>query len=76
VSATYTEADLAIAFERGYWRGVDHKGPLNDAAVATKNPYRAQGTTPAKSCKVTLKTEKGRGAPYQESATASEPTPN
>ncbi|MBE4716754.1 hypothetical protein [Pseudarthrobacter sp. AB1] len=36
---TYTEADLAIAFERGYWRGVDHKGPLNDAAVRAKNPY-------------------------------------
>lgn len=30
--------------------------------------------TPAKACKIRLKTEKGRGAPYQESATATEPT--
>ena len=29
--------------------------------------------TPAKAAKVALKTEKGRDAPYQESATASEP---
>lgn len=31
-------------------------------------------TTPAKACRVALKTEKGRGAPVIESATASEPT--
>jgi len=70
----YTEADMAAAWESGYWHGTSHEGPLNDAAVAAKNPYKAQGATPAKSCKVALKTEKGRGAPYQESATASEPT--
>jgi hypothetical protein len=33
-------------------------------------------TTPVKACKIRLKTEKGRGAPYQESATAAEPTHN
>lgn len=71
MSAVYTEADLAIAFERGYWRGVDHKGPLNDAAVATKNPYNAQGTTPAKACKVALKAEKDRDA-SPKSVTAKE----
>lgn len=72
MSASYTEADLAIAFERGYWRGVDHKGPLNDAAIAAKNPYRAQGVTPAKACKVSLKTEKDRDA-SPKSVTATEP---
>lgn len=74
MSRTYTKADLAAAWESGYWNGTSHNGPLNDAAVEAKNPYRAQGTTPAKSCKVPLKTKKGRGAPYQETATASEPS--
>jgi hypothetical protein len=32
--------------------------------------------TPAKACKVALKTEKGRGVPVKESATATEQTHN
>ncbi|MDI3194802.1 hypothetical protein QK290_10625 [Pseudarthrobacter sp. AL07] len=36
---TYSEADLAAAWESGYWHGTSHTGPLNDAAVAAKNPY-------------------------------------
>jgi hypothetical protein len=52
-----TEADLAAAWESGYWHGTSHEGPLNDAVVAAKNPYKVQGTTPAKVCKVALKTE-------------------
>jgi hypothetical protein len=39
-----------------------HQGPLNDAAVAAKNPYKVKGITPAKSCKVALKTDKSHGA--------------
>lgn len=54
-----TKADLAAAWESGYWHGTSHQGPLNDAAVAAKNPY---------------KTTEGRGALAKESATASEPT--
>lgn len=72
----YTEADLAAAWESGYWNGTSHAGPLNDAAVAQKNPYAGKGTTPAKACKVPLKTEKGHGVPVKESAAASEPTPH
>ncbi|MCZ9884055.1 hypothetical protein [Arthrobacter sp. B2a2-09] len=52
-----TESDLAAAWESGYWHGTSHKGPLNDAVVAAKNPYRASGVSPAKSCKVALKTQ-------------------
>lgn len=79
MTACYTEADLAAAWDSGYWNGTSHEGPLNTAAVDAKNPYRqheeeARGTTPAKACKVSLKTEKGRGAPDQETATASETT--
>lgn len=73
MSKVYTEADLAAAFELGFWRGVDHQGPLNDAAVAAINPYKAQGTTPAKACKVSLKTEKDRDA-SPKSVTAQETT--
>ncbi|MGO4493327.1 hypothetical protein AB4Y86_14720 [Arthrobacter sp. 2YAF22_2] len=40
MSATYTVADLAAAWESGYWHGKSHEGPLNDAAVAAKNPHR------------------------------------
>lgn len=81
MSNVYTEADLAAAWDSGYWNGTSHEGPLNSAAVNAKNPYRNQaeaacGSTPAKACKVALKTEKGRGAPVKESATASEPTNN
>ena len=76
MSKFYTGADLAAAWESGYWRGTSHEGPLNDATVAAKNPYRAQGVTPAKACKVPLKTEKGRGAPVKEFATAFETTIN
>ncbi|MGY4543135.1 hypothetical protein ACVWY0_003063 [Arthrobacter sp. UYNi723] len=36
---TYTEADLAAAWESGYWHGTSHTGPLNDVAVRGKNPY-------------------------------------
>ena len=79
MSASYTEADLAAAWESGYWRGTSHKGPLNDAAVAAKNPYRgsprAEGSTPAKACKVALKKEKDRDA-SPKSVTAVEPQPN
>ncbi|WP_426226258.1 hypothetical protein [Pseudarthrobacter sp. DSP2-3-2b1] len=72
MSAVYTESDLAAAWESGYWHGTSHMGPLNDAAVAAKNPYRAQGITPAKACKVSLKTEKDRDV-SPKSVTASEP---
>lgn len=74
MSAVYTEADLAAAWESGYWHGTSHEGPLNDAAVAAKNPYRVKGATPAKTCKVALKTEKDRDA-SPKSVTASNPTP-
>lgn len=72
MSAVYTEADLAAAWESGYWHGTSHEGPLNDAAVAAKNPYRVQGVTPAKLCTVALKTEKDRDA-SPKSVTVSEP---
>ncbi len=36
----YTLADMAAAWESGYWHGTTHTGPLNDAAVKSKNPYR------------------------------------
>ncbi|QHK18822.1 hypothetical protein GU243_02440 [Pseudarthrobacter psychrotolerans] len=68
---TYTEADMAAAWESGYWRGTSHTGPLNDAAVRAKNPHRAEGVTPAKACKVALKTEKDRDA-SPKSVTAEE----
>lgn len=74
MSAVYTEADLAAAWESAYWRGTSHEGPLNDAAVAAKNPYRVKGVTPAKACNVALKTEKDRDTLAKESVTASEPT--
>ncbi|NSX37813.1 hypothetical protein HTS88_15625 [Pseudarthrobacter oxydans] len=41
-----TAADLAAAWASGYWHGTSHEGPLNDAVVAAKNPYRARGTDP------------------------------
>lgn len=76
--AVYTEADLAAAWESGYWNGTSHEGPLNGAAVDARNPYRqhkeeARGTTPAKACKVALKTERDRDV-SPKSVTASEPT--
>jgi len=71
--SAYTEADLAAAWESGYWHGTSHEGPLNDAAVSVNNPYRAEGITPAKACKVSLKTEKDRDA-SPKSVTASEST--
>lgn len=37
------DADLAAAWESGYWHGTSHDGPLNDAAVAAKNPYKKSG---------------------------------
>jgi hypothetical protein len=46
-----TEADLAAAWESGYWHGTSHEGPLNDAVVAAKNPYKATGDAPAKTIK-------------------------
>ncbi|WP_104062743.1 hypothetical protein [Arthrobacter sp. 4R501] len=73
MSKVYTEADLAAAWESGYWHGTSHEGPLNDAAVAAKNPYRVKGITPAKACKVALKKEKDRDA-SPKSVTAEEPT--
>ena len=42
-----TEADLAAVWASGYWHGTSHKGPLNDAVVAAKNPYVADGATTA-----------------------------
>lgn len=39
---TYTEADMAAAWESGYWHGTSHEGPLNDAAVAEKNPHKKE----------------------------------
>lgn len=77
MSKVYTEADIIAAWESAYWHGTSHEGPLNDAVVGSKNPYRAQPaaptTTPAKACKVALKTEKDRDA-SPKSVTASEPT--
>lgn len=40
MDTVYTKADLAAAWESGYWHGVDHKGPLNGAAVDALNPYK------------------------------------
>lgn len=40
MSALYAEADVAAAWGSGYWHGTSHEGPLNDAAVAAKNPYK------------------------------------
>ncbi|MBD1541042.1 hypothetical protein G9E11_01975 [Arthrobacter sp. IA7] len=54
-----TEADLAGAWESGYWHGTSREGPLNGAAVAAKNPYE---------------TEESRGALAKEHATAEEST--
>lgn len=65
-----TEADLAAAWASGYWHGTSHTGPLNDAAVAEKNPYTAAAhaagaATPAKACRVALKTaDPGPASPY------------
>ncbi|WP_281275814.1 hypothetical protein [Arthrobacter echini] len=36
---TYSRADLAEAWSSGYWHGIDHDGPINDAAIDAKNPY-------------------------------------
>jgi hypothetical protein len=78
MSTSYTKADLAAAWDSGYWNGTSHRGPLNSAAVDAKNPYledaeESRGSTPAKACKVALKTEKDRDA-SPKSVTASEPT--
>ena len=67
MSAGYTEADLAAAWEAGYWRGTSHEGPLNDTAVAAQNPHHNKGTTPAKACNVALKTNNGPGSLAKES---------
>lgn len=40
MARTYTEADMAAAWESGYWHGTSHTGPLSEAAVAAKNPYK------------------------------------
>lgn len=42
MSKVYTEADLAAAWASGYWNGTTHVGPLNDAAVEAKNPYKKE----------------------------------
>jgi hypothetical protein len=47
---------------------------ITNPGPCTCQPERLPIMTPAKACKIRLKKEKGRGAPYQESATASEPT--
>lgn len=56
-----TEADLAAAWASGYWHGTRHEGPLNDAAVAAKNPYVVQGITPVKAGRAALETDKSHG---------------
>lgn len=76
MSEVYTEADLAAAWESGYWHGTSHTGPLNDAAVAAKNPHRVKGITPAKACTVRLKTEEDRDAVAKHDITASDETPS
>lgn len=58
---TYTAADLAAAWESGYWRGTSHEGPLNDAAVAAKNPHK--------------KEESDAGSPAKKNADAATETP-
>jgi hypothetical protein len=35
-------AMLAEAWESGYWNGTSHEGPLTDAAVSAKNPYKKE----------------------------------
>ncbi|QOD04883.1 hypothetical protein [Pseudarthrobacter sp. BIM B-2242] len=35
-----TEADLAAAWESGYWHGTSHTGPLNSTTVDARNPYK------------------------------------
>ncbi|MDZ4351350.1 MAG: hypothetical protein U1B81_01825 [Arthrobacter sp.] len=64
-----TRADLAIAFERGYWRGVDHKGPLNGAAVAALNPYKKSGldTSAKKSVQTATETPTNEEIPLNKS---------
>jgi hypothetical protein len=37
--SAYTAADLADAWSSGYWHGLEHAGPVNDAAINAKNPY-------------------------------------
>lgn len=54
-----TAADIAAAWESGYWRGTSHTGPLNDAAVSATNPHK----------------ENDRDALAKEHATASGNTP-
>lgn len=44
---TFTAADLAEAWNSGYWHGIDHAGPMNDAAINANNPYlHADEATP------------------------------
>lgn len=66
-----SDDELAAAWNSGYWHGTCHDGPLNDAAVEAQNPYRIQGQTPAKLCKVPLKTD-DRDALAKEHVTATE----
>ena len=35
-------AMLAEAWESGYWHGTTHEGPLTDANVSAKNPYKKE----------------------------------
>jgi phage gp29-like protein len=76
MTKVYTEADLAAAWESGYWHGTSHTGPRNDAAVAAENPHTAKGITPAKACKVRLKAEEDRDAVAKHDITASNETPS
>lgn len=39
MSRLYTEADLAAAWESGYWHGTSHTGPLNEGGVKARNPH-------------------------------------
>lgn len=59
---TYTEADLAAAWESGYWHGSSHQGPLNDAVVRARNPHLK-------------KEESDAGSPAKKNADAATETP-
>lgn len=62
-----TEADLAAAWASGYWHGTSHEGPLNDAAVAAKNPYRAKpGTASPEASSAATETEQSNDAAGQD----------
>ncbi|GAA4047639.1 hypothetical protein GCM10023063_38750 [Arthrobacter methylotrophus] len=40
------DAELAAAWESGYWHGTSHQGPLNSAVVDARNPYKQTDPEP------------------------------